>query len=125
MAVFPTLDFMQIKARYPKAVEKVKEWVFSQPELKSATDGFVDPKHPEESKEQFVGLMIQMDPRKLYDIFDSLHICVSVSAHNEGGDFAYYVDTAEADGNIYYAENRHKAEVSAFNDAFEILEKSL
>src|SRR4051812_26418231 len=71
MAVFPTLDFMQIKARYPKAVEKIQKWVFEQPELQSVTDEFIDPKDPEKSKEMFVGLMIQMDPRKLYDIFDS------------------------------------------------------
>ena len=124
MAVFPTLDFTQILARYPKAVQKIKEWTFSQPELQSVTDEFIDPKDPEKSKEMFVGLMVQMDPRKLYDIFDSFNIFISVSkgeldtfrSHVLGGDLPH-------GGNL--VSTRHEAEQSAFHDAFEILEKQL
>lgn len=125
MAVFPTLDFIQIKARYPKAVEKIQEWVFSQPELQSVTDEFIDPKDPEKSKEMFVGLMIQMDPRKLYDIFDSFNIHVSVYYGTAEG-WNYTVQKSDAPETVFYsADSRHKAEVSAFHDAFELLEKQL
>jgi hypothetical protein len=120
MPTFPTLDFMQINARYPKAVKKITEWVFNQPELKSATDGFIDPTNPEGSKEQFVGLMIQMDPRKLYDIFDQFEIYVSVF---KDADSFWYAVNMEDPINAYGAKNRHQAEQTAFSDAFEILEK--
>lgn len=125
MPVFPTLDFMQIKERYPKAVQKITEWVFNQPELVSVTDEFIDPKSPEESKEQFTALLIQMDPRKLYDIFDSLHIHVSVYYGTaEGWNYTTQVSDA-SECELFSAPSRHTAEVSAFHDAFEILEKQL
>lgn len=118
MATFPTLDFLQVKARYPKSVEKIKEWIFSQPEFNS--EDFVDADHPEESKEQFTGLLIQMDPRKLYDIFDSLGVIVCVYI-GETGKWLYNT----SDDEILMANTRHEAEVSVFHDAFEILEKQL
>lgn len=125
MAVFPSLDFVQIKARYPKAVAKIQEWIFKQPELQSVTDEFVDPKDPEKSKEMFTALMIQMDPRKLYDIFDSLGIYVSVAS--KPGCFEYYVDEKGQEGLTMElsSPSRHGAENSAFHDAFETLEKQL
>lgn len=118
MATFPTLDFLQVKARYPKSVEKIKEWIFSQPEFNS--EDFVDANHPEESKEQFTGLLIQMDPRKLYDIFDSFGIYISISYTANVWIFHNNKDEAG-----FSANSRHEAEQSAFHDAFEILEKTL
>lgn len=125
MPVFPTLDFIQIKARYPKAVTKITEWIFNQPELQSVTDEFIDKKKPEESKEMFTGLLIQMDPRKLYDIFDALGIYVAAFPRKGKVGFSYYVDTFDNGGEIYETHSRHSAEVSAFHDAFETLEKQL
>lgn len=125
MAVFPTLDFIQIKARYPKAIAKIQEWVFSQPELQSVTDEFIDPKDPEKSKEMFVGLMIQMDPRKLYDIFDSLNVHASVF-FGDVGQWNYETSKAgDPEVSLFSAPSRHLAEVGAFHDAFELLEKQL
>jgi hypothetical protein len=120
MAVFPNLDFIQIKARYPKAVAKIQEWVFNQPELQSVTDEFIDPKDPEKSKEMFVGLLIQMDPRKLYDIFDSLNIQIAVFLQDGYWDIQIN-GTVDMIGSL----SRHTAEVSAFHEAFELLEKQL
>jgi hypothetical protein len=125
MAVFPTLDFAQIEGRYPKAVKKITEWIFNQPELLSVTEDFIDSKDPEGSKKQFAALMIQMDPRKLYDIFDSFGLYVSV--HSEPGAFNYYVGEKGKEGteSSFSAPSRHTAEVSAFHDAFEVLENQL
>lgn len=123
MPVFPTLDFIQIKARYPKAVAKVQEWIFSQPELQSVTDEFIDPKDPEKSKEMFIGLMIQMDPRKLYDVFDPLGIIVSVRFDQNRAFFVYSVSAKDHSGRECSVDTRHEAEVSAFHDAFDLLEK--
>jgi hypothetical protein len=122
MAVFPILDFAQINARYPKAVKRITEWIFEQPEMKAVTEEYIDPKHPKESKEQFTGLLIQMDPRKLYDVFDSFEIYISITQADEGQAFSY---SNNHDNAIYNAPGRHIAEVSAFHDAFEILEKQL
>lgn len=118
MTVFPTLDYNTIAARYPKGVKKIEEWLFEQEELKNSD--FIDKKNPEESKKQFTGMLIQMDPRKLYDIFDALGIVVCV-ARSEMGEWNYY--TNESD--IYKAPSRHTAEVSVFHDAFEELENQL
>lgn len=124
MAVFPTLDFIQIKARYPKAVAKIQEWVFNQPELQSVTDEFIDLKDPEKSKEMFVGMMIQMDPRKLYDIFDSFGITISVYK-SDSSTFRSSALGGEIPNNENLTSTRHDAEQSAFHDAFELLEKQL
>jgi len=125
MAVFPSLDFIQIKARYPKAVERIQKWIFDQPELQSVTDEFIDPKDPERSKEMFVGLLVQMDPRKLYDIFDSLAIHASVFL-GDVGHWNYEVSKAgDPEVHLFSANSRHEAEQSAFHDAFELLEKQL
>lgn len=123
MAVFPILDFLQIKARYPKAVAKITEWLFNQEELKSATEDFIDPENPEGAKEQFAGLLIQMDPRKLYDIFDSFGIYVSI--RRDGGKFWFDVEGDSTDSISQTAGNRHQAEQSGLHDAFELLEKQL
>lgn len=128
MAVFPSLDFIQIKARYPKAVAKIQEWIFQQPELQSVTDEFIDPKDPEKSKEMFVGLMIQMDPRKLYDVFDSLGYHVTVHYEPQLGAQWHYLAlrmNSIDDSKYGVASDRHQAEQSAFHDAFELLEKQL
>jgi len=127
MAVFPTLDFTQIKARYPKGIKKITEWIFAQPELQSVTEDFVDNRNPEASKEMFTGLLIQMDPRKLYDIFDSLNIIVSVDYDpqmNQWFHWVHILNTLDV-SNAGAAPSRHTAEVTALHDAFEILEKQL
>lgn len=122
MSVFPTLDYLQIEARYPKAVKKIQDWLFEQDELKGLTKDFVDPKNPEDSKRQFTGMLIQMDPRKLYDIFDALKIYVSISYDELIDVWNYSVGNAYRS---FSAETRVAAEQTAFHDAFEELEKTL
>ena len=120
MTVFPTLDYLHIKGRYPKAVKKVVEWLFEQPELAAQTEQFVDPKNPEESKEMFAGMLIQMDPRKLYDMFDSFGIHVGINPYDGGFSYCVAVDNEETKS--YDAPTRIKAEVTAFEDAFHKLD---
>lgn len=128
MAVFPTLDFLQVKARYPKAVKKITDWLFDQEDLRSVTGDFIDPKDPEGAKEQFAGLLIQMDPRKLYDIFDALGILMVVSfevqAPQQWSHLAVNFRSTES-GIFGYCSDRHGAEQTGFHDAFELLEKQL
>lgn len=119
MSVFPTLDYLQIEARYPKAVSKIITWLFDQEELKNNTKDFVDPNNPEESKKQFAGLLIQMDPRKLYDVFDSFGIYISVTYDYHSTSWIFYNNHQH---HSFSAENRIQAEQTAFHDAMEILE---
>lgn len=120
--IFPTLDFLVIENRYPKSVKTITEWLFTQDELKKATEDFVDKKNPEESKRQFAGMLIQMDPRKLYEVFDSFEIYVSISKDEHG--FHYGTSEDEVPG-MSTTTSRILAEQTAFYDAFEILEKKL
>lgn len=122
MSVFPSLDYLNIEARYPKSIIKIKEWLFSQDELMKQTENFVDPKKPEESKRQFVGMIIQMDPRKLYDVFDALGIYISVTYNKSIDVWTFYNSHQEYS---YTADTRIQAEQTAFHDAFEYLEKTL
>lgn len=119
MSVFPTLDFIQIQARYPKAVNKIIDWLFKQEELKNMTKDFVDPSNPEESKVQFAGLLIQMDPRKLYDIFDSFGIHITISYGEHSDSWIFYNNHQQ---HSHTSSTRIQAEQTAFHDAFEILE---
>lgn len=128
MSVFPTLDYLQIETRYPKAVKKVQDWLFEQEELKGMTKDFVDPKNPEDSKRQFTGMLIQMDPRKLYDIFDALNILVVVDYEPITMKWQYWVHIPNILSESKYdnlSSNRIQAEQTAFHDAFEELEKTL
>lgn len=135
MSVFPTLDFLQIEQRYPKSVKRIQQWLFEQEELKAKTNEFVDPKNPEESKRQFTGMLIQMDPRKLYDVFDSLGFMISISyavyetENISEGYFTYDVVSPNANERLIetgkIAKNRIEAEQTVFHDAFEYLEKQL
>lgn len=115
---FPQLDYPHIEKRYPKAVEKVSEWLFSHEELTAQLKSQVDAKDCEAAKRHFCGLLIQMDPRKLYDVFDALKIHISITYTPIQGIWSY----SNNEGDMYTTTSRHEAEISAFHDAFEVLE---
>lgn len=127
-SIFPHLDFINIEARYPKAVKKIQTWLFEQSELKSQMESFLKTGKEEESKRMFTGMLIEMDPRKLYDIFDSLGYLVTVHYEPQLGaqwhHLAVRVNSTD-DSKYGVAQDRHSAEQTAFHDAFELLEKQL
>lgn len=120
--IFPTLDFIKIEARYPKSVAKIEEWLFQQEELKNMGSEFIGDQDPEEAKKQFTAMLIQLDPRKLYEVFDSLGVKISVTYNNVTEMWTFF---NSKDDYSYTANSRIEAEQTAFDDAFEELENSL
>lgn len=118
---FPRLEYESIAKRYPKAVEKIKEWFFQHEELQSQLKEQVPEDQYEEAKNYFVGVTVQMDPRKLYDIFDAFKIHISITHTPVQGVWGY----SNNESDMYTANSRHEAEISAFHDAFEVLENQL
>lgn len=121
--IFPTLDFLVVENRYPKAVKAVTKWLFEQEELEKATKDFVDKKNPDESKRQFTGMLIQMDPRKLYEVFDSFQIYISIRYSERA--FWFDLESPTTKSVSATTTSRILAEQTAFYDAFDILEKQL
>lgn len=120
--IFPTLDYERIEARYAKSVEKIKEWLFQQEELSNMSAEMTGGKDLEEAKLQFVATLIQLDPRKLYDIFDALGVKISIMYNKESSMWTHFNSKKDYS---YTANSRIEAEQTAFEDAFEELEKSL
>lgn len=120
--IFPTLDFIKIEARYPKSVDKIEQWLFEQEELKNMEGQLTDGQDPAEAKRQFTGMLIQLDPRKLYEVFDALGIKISITYNSTTEMWTFF---NSKDDYSYTANSRIEAEQTAFEDAFEELEKSL
>lgn len=120
--IFPTLDYIKIEARYPKSVAKIQEWLFEQEELKQMESQLAEGQDPDEAKTQFTGMIIQLDPRKLYEVFDALGIKISIMYNKENSMWTHYNNKKDYS---YTANSRIDAEGTAFEDAFEELEKSL
>lgn len=120
--IFPTLDYEKFQARYPKSIEKIKEWLFEQEELAKMTDDMVVNGNPEEAKTQFTAMIIQLDPRKLYEVFDSLGVKISITYNTSTEMWTFF---NSKDDYSYTANSRIEAEQTAFDDAFEELENSL
>lgn len=120
--IFPTLDYIKFEARYPKSVAKIQEWLFEQEELKQMENQLIEGQDPVEAKSQFTAMLIQLDPRKLYEVLDSLGIRISITYNSTTEMWTFF---NSKDDYSYTANSRIEAEQTAFDDAFEELEKSL
>lgn len=120
--IFPTLDYRNIEARYPKSVKRIEEWLFEQEELKNMDNELTNDQNPEEVKKQFTAMIIQLDPRKLYEVFDSLGIKISIMYNKESNMWTHFNNKKDYS---YTANSRIEAEQTAFDDSFEELENSL
>lgn len=120
--IFPTLDYEKFAARYPKSLEKIQEWLFQQEELQGMTTEIANGRDVNEAKAQFTAMIIQLDPRKLYEVFDALGIKISIT-YNSTTDMWTFFNSK--DDYSYTANSRIEAEQTAFDDAFEELENSL
>ncbi len=108
-----TLDFIAVRNRYPKAFEKLCQYLADKVGLKKfgefATTGW-----------------IQNQPRELYDFFDSTEVYVSVQLllwQDEISKFGWFI---RWHGNIHVEQaqypTRAAAEQAAFTAGFEQLE---
>lgn len=124
------LDFDGIiYPQFPQSVKAITDWFCSREDIVEGLIGIDGgaATHPEIKAilVQIVPVIIQNDPRKLYEFFDDRKIFISVttyvSAEGEVG-FNYYVFNAPYSDS---AKTRIEAEERAFLKAFAVLEKEL
>lgn len=114
------LDYKEICEKYPKSVERIKEWFKNHDLIKRNFKDMDLDLEDDETLSMTVGLVIQFDPRKLYDVFDSLGIIISISDYS--GVFSYVNNKQMYSAN---KNTRVEAEIAAFIDAFTELEGQL
>jgi len=122
------MNFDKIKESYPKAWERLSEWL-STTEVECFVSLSVNGYRVGETQE----LSRLKNDRDLYDFFDAQGIYVSVSPKLKSGgklrEFTWYIDMAGS----HFASmalnefhlSRTAAESAAFEKAFEILENKL
>lgn len=119
------LDFSKIQAACPKAVKEVIEWFCNKKDLIEGLIGMdggnAKKEEIQEAMKHVVPMIIQYDPRKLYDFFDDWEIIISISQH-EGDMFTVHNSRTK---HSVAAENRAEAELIGFTEAFKELEKQL
>lgn len=116
---------LELIQKYPAAGKIVKEWFF-----KSMLESFKDDSVPDEFKEYMleqgieddkIGVLIDVNPRMLFDVFDANDVIIVIKYHDNFG-FTWAVE--EADDQSFY-KTRKEAELAAIEAAFKILENNL
>jgi hypothetical protein len=112
--------------QHPLSTEIIRKWFFNQ--MLASIE--VAQEVPEEFKEAMLkegvtnerlAILIEAQPRSLFDCFDENNIIIIIKYHDNFG-FTYSVE--EADENNFF-KNRKDAELEAIDIAFEILEEQL
>lgn len=116
------LNYNEVLDKYPKSVMKVREWFRNHQNIKQNFKEMELDLDDDETLSMMVGLVIQFDPRKLYDVFDTLGIEISVISSTVTGLFTYYNNVSQISA---IRSNRIDAEIAAFLEAFHVLETQL
>jgi len=116
------LNFTEIFEKYPQSVEKIIQWFASREDLLT----YIKRENPTANilqiMNEMVPMIIQHDPRKLYEFFDSLNIIISVYQDAHSGNFVW------TNSKFHYsssADNRIDGEHAAFMSAFDYLENNI
>lgn len=116
---------LELIQNYPAAGKVVKEWFF-----KSMLESFKDETVPDEFKEFMleqgieddkIGILIDVNPRMLFDVFDENDIVIETSLYPDDT-FTIKIGN-QATTNSW--KTRKEAELFAIEAAFEILENKL
>ena len=113
---YTSLDVKEVKTKYPKSYNKLKEWFFLPDKQAEDQPVFVP---TEKGSEDLAMATLQFNSRVLYDFFDDQGIYVSLF-RNEDEMFNYYVKDVS-----FASVTRNEAEEKVFILAFEELEKQL
>lgn len=123
---FPKLDYAEIYEKYPLSVEKIVDWFCANEDIVKGmlqAEGDIRMDEMKNVMWKTVPMVIQFDPRKLYEFFDSRGIFINILGHPEKeGAFTCH-NSKERVSEV--GENRIEAEEKAFMRAFSILEKEL
>lgn len=110
----PAFDGFEVKAKYPKAYEKLREYAAKKANM--GTENIDD--------ELIIGVLLYSPRSILYDFFDTSNIFVNIQRGNVTERFEYRIDTDTSVGELSDTQSttRTVIEVEAFEKAFEILE---
>jgi hypothetical protein len=117
---FLSLDYAEIKDKFPLSQREIAEWF-------TKKSGELSEIRPADV-ERVVAAVVQFSPRNLYDAFDDLGCRIYITDHQSsslepGGPPFYYYNSMNRASKV--ASTRKEAEAKAFMEAFEILEKTL
>ena len=119
------MNGLQLLEKHPYATEVIRAWF-----LEQMIESMKDQSVPDEFKDFMRGqgidniklsVMIDANPRMLFDVFDENDVIIIIKYHDNFG-FTWAVE--EADDQSFY-KTRKEAELSAIEVAFEILENQL
>lgn len=122
-----SLDYEIIKSTYPLSLDRIEKWFLSREDIREGMKQMGTNIEQGEVLKQFVGMIIQHDPRKLYDVFDNFNVRIFISEHPDD----VFLGEGENKRMVYYnsyarqskpADSRIDAEEKAFMDAFNVLE---
>lgn len=118
-----SLDYEYIKATYPLSVELIENWYMGREEIVQGMKNIGSELQGKELVKNLTAMVIQHDPRKLYDTFDDLGIRIyisSVAGRTDEGIF-YSYNSEERKSKPF--NTRIEAEKDAFMGAFNVLEQ--
>lgn len=122
-----TLSYDDIVGKYPKVVNSIVSWFCAKQDIVGGLMGMEgDGATADEIKEamkQVVPMIIQHDPRKLYEFFDEKDIRIFISAYPDDDSIFIYHNSST--NHSLTADSRIDAEERAFMDGFILLEKQL
>lgn len=110
----PSFSAFEIKDKYPKAYEKLRQFAGEQASM--GTENIDD--------ELLIGVLLYSPRSLLYLFFDNHNVFVNIQRGNVTETFEYRIDTDVSIGEISETKSKKRtpAEVAAFIKAFEILE---
>ncbi len=121
-----SLNTEELRSKFPYTVAKIEKWFIENEHFQKnmALQGIDIADFSILTK--FVDMIITYDPRKLYDVFDSLGCRIFILSHPDGSlsedvdptNFLFYNNIKKESKS---AATRVEAEYHAFTDAFELL----
>jgi len=118
-----SLDYDFIKERFPLSLRAVEEWFLKNNDIAKGLKMLGADMTHSSAMSKVVMSVIMFDPRKLYDVFDDLDCRICITDRPEyPGTFCYY-NSMKRESRV--GTGRKNAELFAFMEAFEVLEKNL
>jgi hypothetical protein len=121
------LDYAEVHEKYPLSVERLIEWFAGREDIvkgiSESEGGELNEVQLKQMMGQVVPMIIQHDPRKLYEFFDENKIIIYIGGHPDTTDLFVHHNNRIQISNT--ASSRGEAEKGAFMDAFGLLEHDL
>lgn len=120
------MKIKELLEQHPLSTEIIRKWFFNQmiasiQEAQEVPEEFKEAMLQEGVTNERLAILIEAQPRSLFDVFDENNIIIIIKYHDNFG-FTYAVE--EADENNFF-KKRKEAELEAVDTAFKILEERL